>query len=97
MLRWGGWNYPEGFVKKLNLNKKTAEQYIRELYEKGFLYPTSKGPLTPRSMGQWLDTQNNTKYDKVLGDEYYALIGIFNDNELGPSREERIGSRRAAG
>ena len=87
----------EGFVKRLNLDKKKAERYVRELYEKGFLYPTRKGPLPPRSMGQWLDTQNNSKYDKALGDEYYALIGLFSDNELGPSREERIRSRIAAG
>jgi ferredoxin len=48
-------------------------------------------------MGQWLDTQNNTHYDKELGDEYYALIGLFSDQELGPPREERIGNRIAAG
>jgi len=87
----------EGFVKKLNFDKQKAERYVRELYEKGFLYPTRKGPLPPRSMGQWLDTQNNTKYDKALGDEYYALIGLFSDNELGQPREGRIRSRIAVG
>jgi ferredoxin len=87
----------EGFAKKLNVDKKIAEKHVRELYEKGFLYPTRKGPMPPRSMGQWLDTQNNTKYDVTLGDEYYALIGLFSDNELGPSREERIRSRIALG
>ncbi|MBI4763350.1 MAG: hypothetical protein HY787_01925, partial [Deltaproteobacteria bacterium] len=49
------------FAEKLNLDKKTADGYVRELYEKGLLFPTSKGPQLPRSMGQWLDTQNNTR------------------------------------
>jgi len=87
----------EGFARKLGMDKKTAEKYVRELYEKGFLYPTSKGPMPPRSMGQWLDTQNNTHYDRELGDEYYTLIGLFSDQELGLPREERIGNRIAAG
>jgi len=87
----------EGFAKKLNLDKKTVDKYVRELYEKGFLYPTRNGPQPPRTMGQWLDTQNNPKYDEALGDEYYALIGLFSDYELGPPREERIAARIAAG
>ncbi len=87
----------EGFVKKLNLDKKTVDKYVRELYEKGFLYPTRSGPQPPRTMGQWLDTQNNPKHDEALGDEYYALIGLFSDCELGPPREERIAARIAAG
>lgn len=87
----------EKFLKKLNLGKETAARYVRELYEKGLLFPTSKGPQTPRSMGQWLDTQNNPKYDRELGDEYYALVGLFSDNELGAPREERIGKRIASG
>ncbi len=85
------------FAQKVNLDKRKANEYVRNLYEKGFLFPTSKGPQLPRSMGQWLDTQNNTKFDKELGDEYYALIGIFSDQELGPPREERIAKRIAAG
>lgn len=87
----------EGFAKKLNLDKKTADKYVRDLYEKGFLYPTRKGPQPPRNLGQWIDTQNNPKYDKTLGDEYYALIGLFSDKELQTDREERIGKRIAAG
>jgi electron transport complex protein RnfB len=85
------------FAEKLNLDKKTADKYVRELYEKGLLFPTSQGPQLPRSMGQWLDTQNNAHYDEELGDEYYALIGLFSDYELGPPREERIAARIAAG
>jgi ferredoxin len=85
------------FARELGMEKKTADSYVRNLYEKGFLFPTSKGPQLPRSMGQWLDTQNNPKFDAELGDEYYALIGLFSDDELGPPREERIGKRIAAG
>jgi len=87
----------DAFIRELNLDKKTAENYVVELYEKGFLFPTRKGPQIPRAMGQWLDTQNHPKYDNILGDEYYALIGLFSDYELGPPREERIASRIAAG
>lgn len=87
----------ESFAAKLNIAKDIADKYMRELYEKGFLFPTSKGPQLPRSMGQWLDTQNNPKYDEALGDEYYALIGLFSDYELGEDREKRIAARIAAG
>lgn len=87
----------DGFTRRLNLDKKTADRYVRELYEKGFLFPTSKGPQIPRNMGQWLDAQNNTNYDGQLGDEYYALIGLFSDHELGAPREGRIRNRIASG
>jgi ferredoxin len=86
----------EKFAGKLNLDKKTADSYVRQLYEKGLLFPTGKGPQLPRTMGQWLDTQNNFNYDQELRDEYYALIGLFSDYELGPPREERIAQRIAA-
>ena len=84
----------EAFAGKLNLDRKTVNQDIHDLYEKGFIFPTRKGPQPPRNYDQWLDTQNNAKFDKALGQEYYTLIAMMCDEEIAKSREEERVTRR---
>ncbi|MDD5288205.1 MAG: 4Fe-4S binding protein [Dehalococcoidales bacterium] len=88
----------DGFAKKLNLDKKVINRDIHNLYEKGFIFPTKKGPQSPRNFDQWLDTQNNAKFDKELGEEYYALLAIICDEEISKVREEeRVAKRLKTG
>lgn len=84
----------DAFAQKLNLDRKTVNQAIYDLYEKGFIFPTKKGPQPPRNYDQWLDTQNNAKFDKALGQEYYTLIAMMCDAEISKSREEERVTRR---
>ncbi|MBW2622818.1 MAG: hypothetical protein JRD68_07910, partial [Deltaproteobacteria bacterium] len=56
------------FAQKLNLDKKTVDKHIRELYEKGVVFPTRKGPAMARTFLQLHDSSlGNPKYDKALG------------------------------
>ena len=80
----------EGFAKKVGLDKKTVDKYMQELYEKGFIFPTRGGPQIPRSVGQWTDTQNNSKFDESLGREFFELVRTWRENERDTVRYERL-------
>jgi ferredoxin len=87
----------EQFAKKLNMDVDTVKKHIRYLYENGMAFPTRRGPQPPRSLAQWIDTQNHPDYFEALGDEYYALIGMFSDNEQREGRDDRIAQRLSTG
>jgi electron transport complex protein RnfB len=63
----------EEIAKKLNLDKEIVDKHIQELVEKGLVALTRRGPRMARSEGQLHDMQTNTKFDKELGPEYFAL------------------------
>jgi NAD-dependent dihydropyrimidine dehydrogenase PreA subunit/biotin operon repressor len=63
----------EEIAVKLNMDKEKVAKDIQELVEKGLVVLTKKGPRMVRTVGQFHDTQTNPKYDKELGDEYFAL------------------------
>lgn len=63
----------EEIAKKLKLDKKIVDKHIQELVEKGLVVLTRHGPRMARSEGQMHDMQTNTKFDKALGSEYFAL------------------------
>jgi NAD-dependent dihydropyrimidine dehydrogenase PreA subunit len=67
------------------------------LYEKSLAHPSRKGPRPPNSFVEWFDLQNHTKFDKELGDEYFAAIGLMLDYEYHEDREKAIGERIASG
>jgi ferredoxin len=64
----------ETFARKLNLDKKTVDKHIQELFEKGLLFPTKAGPQMARTLLQLHDsTLGNPKYDAALGTEFFDL------------------------
>jgi ferredoxin len=72
------------FAEKLNMDKKAVDKHIRELFEKGLLFPTKKGPAMARNFLQLHDAAlANPKFDKALGRSYYDLWGFFE----GPMRQ----------
>jgi len=87
----------EQFAMKLNMDMDTVKKHIRYLYENGMAFPTRVGPQPPRSLAQWIDTQNHPDHFEALGDEYYALIAMFSDDEQREGRDERISRRVETG
>lgn len=76
----------EEFAKKLNMDKKVIDSHIRELYEKGLLFPTKKGPSMARTYIQLHDAAlANPKFDSQLGRSYFDLWGVME----GPMRQPR--------
>ena len=76
----------EEFAKKLNMDKKVVDKHIKELYEKGLLFPTKKGPSMARTFIQLHDAAlGNPKFDKQLGRGYFDLWGFLE----GPMRQPR--------
>jgi electron transport complex protein RnfB len=66
----------EEFARKLDLDKDTVDKHIRELYEKGLLFPTRAGPQIARTIIQLHDAAlGNPKYDDELGNEFFDLWG----------------------
>jgi ferredoxin len=62
------------FADKLGMDKVNIEKHLRELYEKGVVFPTRKGPQMARTWMQLHDsTLANPKFDESLGDEYFDL------------------------
>jgi NAD-dependent dihydropyrimidine dehydrogenase PreA subunit len=82
----------EEFAKKVGLSKKVVDKYIHELYEKGLISPTRKGPQTPRTMSQFKNTAvNNPKYEKSYGPHYLELWTAFElDEEQLANRARRM-------
>lgn len=76
----------EEFARKLNMDKTVVDRHIRELYEKGLVFPTKKGPSMARTFIQLHDAAlANPKFDKELGRSYFDLWGVME----GPMREPR--------
>jgi len=75
------------FAQKFNLDKVSVDKHIRELYEKGVVFPTKKGPVMARNFYQLHDASlTNPKYDKELGKEFFDLWGILE----GPMRKPTV-------
>ena len=87
----------EAFAAKVGLDKAIVEKDIYNLYEKSFLNPTRKGPRPMKTFVEWFDLQNHTKFDRELGDEYFAAIGLMLDYEWLEEKERRLGARIASG
>jgi ferredoxin/biotin operon repressor len=85
----------EQIAQKLNIEKETVEKQIQELIEKGFVFPTKKGPQMARTVEQLHDAAlGNPKFDDQLGDEYFDLFAEFMDEEL---LEEGLNASMAGG
>ncbi len=81
----------EAFAKKLNLDKKTVGKHLQELYEKGAVFSTSKGPSMARRRMQLHDAATvNAKFDESLGDEYWELWKKFYYDEVFDDRIEGL-------
>jgi len=82
----GNLEVSEEFAKQLNLDKKVVDDYIQELFEKGVVFPTSKGPQFARNAVQLHDAALVTdKFDKSLGDEYFDLWGAWTGKKEKPT------------
>jgi ferredoxin len=67
----------EAFAAKLGLAKEVVDRHIRELFEKGVVFPTRTGPQMARTWMQLHDSSlANPKYDASLGDEFFDLWAI---------------------
>lgn len=68
----------DSFAAKLNMDKSLIEKHIRELFEKGLLFPTKKGPAMARNFIQLHDAAlGNPRYDDQLGQIYYDLWAFY--------------------
>jgi Na+-translocating ferredoxin:NAD+ oxidoreductase subunit B len=66
----------DAFARKLGMDKALINKHIQELFEKGLLFPTKKGPAMARNFIQLHDAAlGNPKYDDKLGRIYYDLWG----------------------
>jgi len=82
----------EEFAKKLNLDKAIIDKHLQELFEKGLLFPTKKGPQMARHVIQLHDTNTNPKFDEELGDDYFKLwLKFLYDEWLEGFLEEMVG------
>lgn len=71
-------------AESLGMPVETVNEYIRELYEKGVLFPTKKGPQMARTFIQLKDaTLGNPIYDHLNGTDYLDLWALLE----GPMRK----------
>jgi len=78
------------FAEKLGMEKTTVDSHLQELFEKGVIFPTSKGPQSARSMGQLRDAcTGNPKYDDLVGNEFFDLWSAW-DEETWPNVVKRV-------
>ncbi|MDD5288887.1 MAG: 4Fe-4S binding protein [Dehalococcoidales bacterium] len=80
----------EEFAKKVGVDKNTINKYMQALFEKGFIFPTRKGPQIPRFISQWFDTQNNVKYDESVGKEFFELCRAYSEDEIEKNKLKKI-------
>ena len=74
------------FAGKLGMDKATVTKHIRELFEKGLVFPTKKGPAMARTFMQLHDAAlGNPNYDKSLGRIYYDLWGSIEGPMVKPA------------
>jgi NAD-dependent dihydropyrimidine dehydrogenase PreA subunit len=68
----------DAFAAKLDMDKALIESHIHELFEKGLLFPTKKGPAMARTFLQLHDAAlGNTNYDDKYGKLFYDLWGVI--------------------
>jgi electron transport complex protein RnfB len=60
-------------AKRLNLGEEIVDVHLRELFEKGLIFPTKKGYQMARTFSQLHDAQTNPRFDESLGVEYFEL------------------------
>ena len=88
----------EAIARKLGILQKAVDDHIRYMFELGFAFPTKKGWRWARTADQAKDSQSNTKFDAMLGDEYFDLWEAFMKIEAYPtSYLERLKANNAAG
>jgi len=76
----------DAFVSKLGMDEVMVTKHIRELFEKGLVFPTKKGPAMARTFLQLHDAAlGNPNYDKSLGRIYYDLWGSIEGPMVKPS------------
>jgi NAD-dependent dihydropyrimidine dehydrogenase PreA subunit len=96
----------DAFARKLGMEKSVVMKHVQELFEKGLLFPTKKGPAMARTFIQLHDASlGNPNYDESLGRIYYDLWGFIEgamvkpspkDLPAGHTSEFRIVPRRAS-
>lgn len=68
----------DAFAARLGMDKAVVKKHIRELFEKGLLFPTKKGPNMARTFLQLHDAAlGNPAYDESLAGIYYDLWGVI--------------------
>jgi NAD-dependent dihydropyrimidine dehydrogenase PreA subunit len=76
----------DAFAGKLGMDKDMVTKHIRELFEKGLVFPTRKGPAMARTFIQLHDAAlGNPNYDKSLGRIYYDLWGSIEGPMVKPA------------
>jgi len=93
----GDLNVSEIFARRLGIAKDTIDNSILSLFEKGYIYPTRRGPRPPRTFVGWMDIQHNNHYRDELGEEWFAALGMMMDYELLEQREKETEKRVSAG
>jgi len=79
----------EEFARKLGLDKNDVDRHIQELFEKGLLFPTSRGPQLARNVGQLHDTTLfNPKFDQSLGSDFFNLWAAWSGEKTKPVPED---------
>jgi NAD-dependent dihydropyrimidine dehydrogenase PreA subunit len=74
----------DAFAAKLGMDKAAVNKHIRELFEKGLVFPTKKGPGMARTFLQLHDAAlGHPVYDESLGRIYFDLWGFIE----GPMRK----------
>ncbi|OGO21839.1 MAG: hypothetical protein A2144_14365 [Chloroflexi bacterium RBG_16_50_9] len=75
----------EEFAEKLGLAKEVVDKHLRELFEKGVVFPTRAGPQMARTWMQLHDsTLANPKFDTSLGDEFFDLWSMAHQKSRMP-------------
>lgn len=79
----------DGFAAKLNMDKSLVQQHVKELFEKGLVFPTKKGPAIARTFLQLHDAAlSNPNYDDQLGRVYYDLWAMYEKEMSKPSQQD---------
>jgi NAD-dependent dihydropyrimidine dehydrogenase PreA subunit/DNA-binding transcriptional ArsR family regulator len=74
------------FATKLGMDKVLVTRHLRELFEKGLVFPTRKGPAMARTFMQLHDAAlGNPNYDNSLGRIYYDLWGSIEGPMVKPA------------
>jgi len=80
----------EAFASRLNMEKTLVDKHIHELFEKGLLFPTKKGPAMARTFLQLHDAAlGNSNYDDKYGSIFYDLWGAQEGSMAKPSPKDR--------
>lgn len=93
----GDLNVSGAFSERLGIKRDIIDKGMLSLFEKGYIYPTRRGPRPPRTFVGWMDIQHNTHYRDELGEEWYAALGMMMDYELLEQREKETEERVSAG